>query len=213
MQRTDRVAFDRRVRVEFRRTQISSDGGLLVMCEIDDALGLFDCPPERVLIRVSPRGSGLEAGHGLDAATGPAAPNGRGAGGHGARGVYRLEKGRKTAMDTFAEKYGAKYDKAVTCLTKDREALLAFYDFPAEHWDHLRTGNPIESVFATVRHRTVRTKGALSQKTAKLMVFKLVQAAAKTWRRLRGANQLPLVIEGVTFTDGVAKSATENRAA
>jgi transposase-like protein len=119
----------------------------------------------------------------------------------------------ETAMDTFAEKYGAKYDKAVTCLTKDREALLAFYDFPGEHWDHLRTGNPIESVFATVRHRTVRTKGALSQKTAKLMVFKLVQAAAKTWRRLKGANQLPLVIEGVTFTDGVATNDTENRAA
>jgi len=115
----------------------------------------------------------------------------------------------ESAMDTFAAKYGAKYEKAVTCLTKDRDALLAFYDFPADHWDHLRTGNPIESVFATVRHRTVRTKGALSQKTAKLMVFKLVQAAAKTWRRLKGANQLPLVIEGVTFTDGVA----ENRAA
>ena len=118
-----------------------------------------------------------------------------------------------TAMNIFAEKYGAKYEKAVTCLTKDREALLAFYDFPADHWDHLRTGNPIESVFATVRHRTVRTKGALSQKTAKLMVFKLVQAAAKTWRRLKGANQLPLVIEGVTFTDGVAASVAENRAA
>lgn len=119
----------------------------------------------------------------------------------------------ETAMDTFAEKYGAKYEKAVTCLTKNREALLAFYDFPAVHWDHLRTGNPIESVFATVRHRTVRTKGALSQKTAKLMVFKLVQAAATTWRRLKGANQLPLVIEGVTFTDGVAENDTENRAA
>jgi transposase-like protein len=63
-------------------------------------------------------------------------------------------------------------DKAVVCLTKDREALLAFFDFPAEHWDHLRTSNPIESVFATVRHRTVRTRGALSAKTAKLMVFK-----------------------------------------
>jgi len=119
----------------------------------------------------------------------------------------------ETAMDTFAEKYSAKYEKAVTCLTKNREALLAFYDFPAVHWDHLRTGNPIESVFATVRHRTVRTKGALSQKTAELMVFKLVQAAAKTWRRLKGANQLPLVIEGVTFTDGVAANGTENRAA
>ena len=119
----------------------------------------------------------------------------------------------EAAMNTFADKYGAKYEKAVTCLTKDRDALLAFYDFPAEHWDHLRTGNPIESVFATVRHRTVRTKGALSQKTAKLMVFKLVQAAGKTWRRLKGANQLPLVIEGVTFTDGVAENDTENRAA
>lgn len=119
----------------------------------------------------------------------------------------------ETAMDIFSEKYGAKYEKAVTCLTKDREALLTFYDFPGDHWDHLRTGNPIESVFATVRHRTVRTKGALSQKTAKLMVFKLVQAAAKTWRRLKGANQLPLVIEGVTFTDGIAKSVAENRAA
>ena len=119
----------------------------------------------------------------------------------------------EAALDTFAEKYEAKYDKAVTCLTKDREALLAFFDFPAEHWDHLRTGNPIESVFATVRHRTVRTKGALSQKTAKLMVFKLVQAAAKTWRRLKGANQLPQVIEGVTFTDGVAARDTETRAA
>jgi len=119
----------------------------------------------------------------------------------------------ETAMDTFSAKYGAKYEKAVTCLTKDKEALLTFYDFPGEHWDHLRTGNPIESVFATVRHRTARTKGALSQKTAKLMVFKLVQAAAKTWRRLKGANQLPLVIEGVTFTDGVAEKDTANRAA
>jgi len=119
----------------------------------------------------------------------------------------------KTAMDTFSAKYGAKYERAVTCLTKDKEALLTFYDFPGDHWDHLRTGNPVESVFATVRHRTVRTKGALSQKTAKLMVFKLVQAAAKTWRRLKGANQLPLVIEGVTFTDGVAEKDTANRAA
>mgnify|MGYP002713104201 FL=1 len=119
----------------------------------------------------------------------------------------------KAAMDIFAEKYGVKYEKAVTCLTKDRDALLTFYDFPADHWDHLRTGNPIESVFATVRHRTVRTKGALSQKTAKLMVFKLVQAAAKTWRRLKGANRLPMVIEGVTFTDGVAEIDTESRAA
>lgn len=119
----------------------------------------------------------------------------------------------ETAMDTFAEKYGTKYTKAVACLTKDREALLAFYDFPAEHWDHLRTANPIESVFATVRHRTIRTKGALSQKTVKLMVFTLIRAASKKWRRLKGANQLPLVIEGIKFSDGVAASGAETRAA
>jgi len=109
----------------------------------------------------------------------------------------------EAAVATFAEKYGAKYEKAVTCLVKDRDALLTFYDFPAEHWDHLRTSNPIESVFATVRHRTARTKGALSQDTARLMVFKLVLAAAKTWRRLKGENQLPKVIQGVTFKNGV----------
>ena len=109
----------------------------------------------------------------------------------------------EAALATFAAKYAPKYERAVACLLKDREALLTFYDFPAEHWDHLRSSNPIESVFATVRHRTVRTKGALSQETAKLMVFKLIMAAAKTWRRLKGENQLPKVIEGVTFQDGV----------
>jgi putative transposase len=107
------------------------------------------------------------------------------------------------ALDLFAKKYGAKYAGAVACLTKDREALLAFYDFPAEHWEHVRTTNPIESVFATVRHRTVRTKGALSHNTAKLMVFKLVMAAAKTWRRLNGENQLPKVLRGVIFRNGI----------
>jgi putative transposase len=85
----------------------------------------------------------------------------------------------EAAIDVFAEKYGAKYGKVVECLTKDRAALLA-YDFPA---DHLRTSNPIESVFATVRHRTVRTKGSLSPTTAKLMIFKFVIAASDTWRK------------------------------
>ena len=107
----------------------------------------------------------------------------------------------EAAISVFAQKYGAKYAKAAVCLTKDRDALLAFYDFPAEHWDHLRTSNPIESVFATVRHRTVRTKGSLSPTTARLMVFKLVVAASKTWRRLKGENQLPKVVAGVTFQD------------
>jgi transposase-like protein len=117
------------------------------------------------------------------------------------------------ALDTFVEKYGAKYAKAVACLERDRDALLAFFDFPAEHWDHLRTANPIESVFATVRHRTVRTKGALSQQTALLMVFKLVMAASRTWRRLKGQNQLPKVITGVTFRDGVEVTSTSQQRA
>ena len=120
----------------------------------------------------------------------------------------------KAAIAVFDEKYGAKYPRAVACLTKDREALLAFFDFPAEHWDHLRTSNPIESVFATVRHRTVRTKGALSPTTARLMVFKLVMAASKTWRRLKGENQLPKVVAGVTFRDGTeVLDRTSDRAA
>ena len=119
----------------------------------------------------------------------------------------------ETAIATFVDKYGAKYERAVTCLVKDRDALLTFYDFPAEHWDHLRTSNPIESVFATVRHRTVRTRGALSQDTARLMVFKLVMAAAKTWRRLKGENQLPKVVQGVTFTNGVEVISTPAQSA
>ncbi|MCP3468250.1 IS256 family transposase (plasmid) [Bradyrhizobium sp. CCGUVB23] len=121
------------------------------------------------------------------------------------RNVYLAPSRAKAeaAIDTFVEKYRAKYGPAVECLIKDRKALLAFFDFPAEHWVHLRTSNPIESVFATVRHRTVRTKGSLSPKTAKLMVFKLIDAASKTWRRLKGTNQLPKVIAGVKFTDGI----------
>ena len=98
---------------------------------------------------------------------------------------------------------GLKYDKAVECLIKDRDAMLAFYDFPAEHWKHLRTTNPIESSFATVRHRTVRSKGCLSNKTALAMIFKLAEAAEKNWRRIDGHNQLPKIILGVRFTDGI----------
>jgi putative transposase len=120
----------------------------------------------------------------------------------------------EAALNVFAEKYRVKYGKAVECLTKDRESLLTFYDLPAEHWEHLRTTNPIESVFATVRHRTVRTKGALSSATAKLMVFKLIIAASKTWRRLNGTNQLPKLIGGVRFQDGIEViEASANRAA
>src|ERR1700693_2460024 len=125
--------------------------------------------------------------------------------------MAETKKDALAAFDVFVETWGVKYDKAVECLVKDRDALLAFYDFPAEHWKHLRTTNPIESSFATVRHRTVRSKGCLSNKTALAMVFKLVDGAQKTWRRLDGHNQLPKIIQGVKFTDGlevVVKPAT-----
>ena len=107
------------------------------------------------------------------------------------------------AFDAFVETWGVKYDKAVECLAKDRDALLTFYDFPAEHWKHLRTTNVIESSFATIRHRTVRSKGCLSNKTALAMIFKLAEAAEKSWRRLNGHNQLPKLILGVKFADGI----------
>ena len=107
------------------------------------------------------------------------------------------------AFDGFIECYGLKYEKAVECLSEDRVPLLAFYDFPAEHWKHLRTTNPIESTFATVRHRTIRSRGCLSNKTALAMIFKLAQAAEKSWHRLRGYDQLPKVICGVKFNDGI----------
>ena len=107
------------------------------------------------------------------------------------------------AFDFFVDAYGVKWDKAVAKLAKDRDALLTFYDFPAEHWKHIRTSNPIESTFATVRHRTKRTKGCLSRKTGLAMAFKLMMSAQKKWRKLDGRNRLPEVIEGVEFRDGV----------
>jgi putative transposase len=121
------------------------------------------------------------------------------------QGIWMAEtsKEAEAAFDAFIAAYELKYDKATECLAKDRETLLAFYDFPAEHWKHLRTSNPIESTFATVRHRTIRSKGCLSNKTALAMVFKLVEAAQKSWRRLDGHNQLPKLIQGVRFTDGI----------
>jgi putative transposase len=117
--------------------------------------------------------------------------------------MAETKKDALAAFDAFVETWGVKYDKAVECLIKDRDALLAFYDFPAEHWKHLRTTNVIESSFATVRHRTVRSKGCLSNKTALAMIFKLAEAAEKSWRRLNGHNQLPKIILGIKFTDGI----------
>jgi transposase-like protein len=117
-----------------------------------------------------------------------------------------MAEGRKQAdkaFDLFLEKYADKYYQATDCLKKDREALLTFYDFPAAHWKHIRTTNPIESTFASVRHRTIKTKGCLSRETALTMVFKLVMAAQKRWQRLNGKNQLPKLIQGVRFADGM----------
>ena len=109
----------------------------------------------------------------------------------------------EAAFDFFIQAYGVKYDKATERLVKDRERLLTFYDFPAEHWKHIRTSNPIESTFATVRQRTVKTKGCLSRKTALAMTFKLILSAKRKWRKLDGSSQLAELIEGVPFKDGI----------
>ena len=108
----------------------------------------------------------------------------------------------EAAFDFFIQAYGVKYDKATERLVKDRERLLTFYDFPAEHWKHIRTSNPIESTFATVRQRTVKTKGCLSRKTALAMTFKLILSAKRKWRKLDGSIQLAELIDGVPFKDG-----------
>jgi transposase-like protein len=107
------------------------------------------------------------------------------------------------AFDLFIATYEAKYPKATLCLHKDRDELLAFYDFPAQHWQSIRTSNPIESVFATIRHRTKRSKGCLTRNGMLHMMFKLGQCAEKNWRRLRGFNYLAKVITGVKFKDGI----------
>lgn len=116
-----------------------------------------------------------------------------------------------TAFDTFVERYQATYVKATDCLLKDKERLLTCYDFPAEHWQSLRTTNPIESTFATVRHRTRKAKGCFSRKTILSMTFKLIQSAQKRWHRLRGFNQLANVIQGVKFKDGMVAEKTEEQ--
>jgi transposase-like protein len=111
------------------------------------------------------------------------------------------------AFDAFLEKYQAKYAKACECLTKDRDVLLAFYDFPAEHWKHLRTTNPIESTFATIRLRHRRTKGSGTRRASLAMMFKLAQAAQKRWRRLSGCGHITHLLEGKKFIDRVMQDA------
>jgi transposase-like protein len=107
------------------------------------------------------------------------------------------------AFDLFLKNWEAKYPKATECLVKDRDELLAFYDFPAEHWLHIRTTNPIESTFATVRLRTTKTKGCGTRSACETMVFKLMESASKGWRKLNGALLLPEILQGVKFVDGV----------
>ena len=119
--------------------------------------------------------------------------------------IYEAEGRAKAekAFDLFVATYAAKYPKATECLAKDREALLTFYDFPAEHWRHIRTTNPIESTFATVRLRTAKTKGCGSRVACLTMVFKLMESASKSWRSLNGSARLRAVISGARFVDGI----------
>ena len=117
------------------------------------------------------------------------------------------------AFDLFIKTYEAKYPKATLCLQKDREELMAFFDFPAKHWQSIRTSNPIESAFATIRHRTKRSKGCLTRDGMLHMMFKLGQCAEDNWRRLRGFDYLAKVITGVTFKDGIETTKPDQIAA
>lgn len=109
----------------------------------------------------------------------------------------------KQAIKDFSDKYGAKYSKAVNCLIKDESSLLAFYDFPAEHWAHIRTTNAIESTFATLRHRTIKVKGAFSKDSALSMMFQLTLEAKKTWKKISAVEKLAELIESNIFEDGI----------
>jgi putative transposase len=119
----------------------------------------------------------------------------------------------ETAFDLFITTYEAKYPKATLCLQKDHDELMAFYDFPAQHWLSIRTSNPIESSFATIRHRTKRSKGCLSRDGMLHMMFKLGQCAEKNWRRLRGFDYLAKVVSGIKFKDGIEVTEVNQAAA
>ncbi len=118
-------------------------------------------------------------------------------------GRQKHKRTRKKSFDLFIQTYEAKYPKSTLCLQKDREELLAFYDYPAQHWQSIRTSNPIESTFGTIRHRTKRAKGCLSRDGMLHMMFKLGQCAEVKWRKLRGFDYLGQVIKGVQFKDGL----------
>jgi transposase-like protein len=117
--------------------------------------------------------------------------------------MSETKENAEKAFDHFVQSYEAKYPKATECLTKDRDVLLTFYDFPAEHWCHLRTTNPIESTFATVRLRTSKTRGMLTRDTMLTMVFKISLSAQERWRRLNRPERLGDLISGVKFVDGI----------
>jgi len=120
-----------------------------------------------------------------------------------APGLQEAEKN----FDEFIETYGAKYPKAAACLEKDRDVLLSFYSFPADHWKHIRTTNPIESTFATVRLRTEKVKSCFSTRTVVAMAYKLCRCAEKRWQKINGIDKLAKVIEGVKFVDGMERNA------
>jgi putative transposase len=113
------------------------------------------------------------------------------------------------ALERFVASFGAKYPKAVECLIKDRDALLAFYDFPAEHWVHIRTSNVIESAFATIRHRSEQAKGCVSRDSMLSMIFKLGMSAQLSWRRLKGFEFLARAIAGAKFRDGLEQASMQ----
>jgi len=120
-----------------------------------------------------------------------------------APGLQEAEKN----FDEFIETYGAKYPKAAACLEKDRDVLLSFYSFPADHWKHIRTTNPISSTFATVRLRTEKVKSCFSTRTVVAMAYKLCRCAEKRWQKINGIDKLAKVIEGVKFVDGMERNA------
>lgn len=130
------------------------------------------------------------------------------------KAIYQAPTRREAleALDDFEALYGDRYAKAVQCLRKDQDVLLTFYDFPAVHWKHLRTTNPIESTFATVRHRTRQTKGCGSRAAALSMVYKLVREAEKHWHRLHGYKAIVMILHGVTFVDGEPTDAARQAA-
>jgi len=128
--------------------------------------------------------------------------------GHGCQGFEpQRHRAAQGEVGAGVEKYGPKYEAACNCLSKDRDVLLAFYDFPAEHWGHLRTTNPSESTVSTIRLRHRRTKGSGARKASLTMMFKLAQSASRRWRRLNAHHQIVLVLEGRIFTDGVLQNA------